>query len=295
MKTILRSLLPLAGAVLLCSGLSLPAAQAKDAGTVFVRFNFRSVQFTEAFDSDQQQADVEAAIAKDLASRLESQFPFWSFRLGTDSDFPQLNLWIEKNHPNWMLRMSLKTDANAADANTWGTALYPEIIQPNRTQWPVDIAKTLADLPPDQQAAILSVLKGAVPLGTDAAPIGPLPPPTASEARAVLPLPWEKFCRISGSWFVIKYRWATGGNQLGIVFIHSVGVELPYDYTPGQPQFKGITVLHHDWEFGGRSEPIEGHLQQLNQLHPIEFKLEVPKNEPGGCSDQAALKPAVAP
>ena len=244
------------------------------------------------------ETQIAAALAKILAARV----PYWSFQPGGADALPRLSVWVEKEkaHPDWEVRMALVSLAGEVGEVWTGRLFSPGDLErleglPASETWP-DSIRTAFDeslMEARQKEKILGVLQETIPLGREVAPVGPLPPPDPLKARSVLPLNWDKYCRLAKSEFRVVYRWAAEGE----VTLHSVGVVAHFPYKPGNPIFEGITVKHNKWEFGESVESIDQHLKDLRDLTPVSFYLKrfVKPNELSGPCSAMDAPPMVAP
>lgn len=280
---------------------------AQEPQAVFVSFTFRVPDFVTnpgpvlaGSLAPPKRAAMEAQVGASLAKILAARLPYWSFQPGRADALPRLSIWVEKGRPNWEVRMALVSLRGEVSEAWRGTLYSPGDLErfeglPAPGTWP-DSIQTVFDeslLEEHQKQTILSVLQETIPLGLEVAPVGPLPPPDPLKARSVLPLSWDKHCRLAKSEFRVVYRWAAEGE----VTLHSVGVVAHFPYKPGNPTFEGIAVKHNKWEFGERVESIDRHLKDLRDLTPVSFYLKkfVKPNElPGPCS-AADVPPMVAP
>lgn len=293
-----------AGLLLALAG---PRAGAQEPQTLFVSFTFRAPGFVTNPGSvltgnltAPQKAAMEARISASLAKILAGRFPYWSFQPGRADALPRLSVWVEKGHPDWEVRMALVGLAGEAGGAWRGRLFAPGDLErfaglPASETWP-DSIRTAFDesLMTEHQETILGVLQVSIPLGLEVVPVGPLPPSEPRKARAVLPLNWDKHCRLAKSEFRVVYRWASEGE----VTLHSVGIVGHFPYKPGNPVFEGITVRHNNWEFGGAMESIDQHLRDLSDLTPVSFylkKFNKPNELSGPCSAVDAPRLAVAP
>lgn len=284
------------------------AGQAQEPQALFVSFTFRAPDFVTdpgpvlaGSLTAPQRVTMETRIGASLAKVLEDRFPYWSFQPGRVDAVPRLSVWVEKGHPDWEVRMALVGLAGEAGAAWRGRLFAPGDLErfeglPASETWP-DSIRTAFDeslMAEHQKETILAVLQESIPLGRDVEAVGPLPPSEPRKARAVLPLSWDKHCRLAKSEFRVVYRWASEGE----VTLHSVGIVGHLPYNPGNPVFEGITVKHNNWEFGGAVEPIDRHLGDLSDLTPVSFYLEKfrkPNEISGPCSAVDAPRLAVAP
>jgi hypothetical protein len=239
---------------------------------------------------------MEARIGAMLAETLSkpSRFPYWSFRRGDGDSLPRLSVWIERGHPDWEVRMELVTSQGPAAESWKGRLFAPGDLEllgglPSPDAWPAAIRTAFdEELLGEQKEKILAVLEELVPLGVEVAPVGPMPPASAQMARAVLPLQWERYCRLARAEFRVVYNWSRGGE----VTLHSVGIVMPFQFNRN---FQGITILHRQWEFGGEPESIGPHLRDLKDLTPLSFYLKKPNTFARPCSAAEGPGLSVAP
>ena len=262
-------------------------ALAQEPQTIFVDFQFKAPSFASALASAPR-AEMEKKIGAALAQVLAgpTRFPYWTFRRGDSQSLPRLSVWVERGHPDWEVRMELLTSAGPAGEPWKGRLFAPGDLEltgglPSPDAWPDAIRTAFDDrLLSEQREKILSVLADLVPLGVEVLPLGPMPPASPQLARAVLPLQWERHCRLARAEFRVVYSWTQGGE----VTLHSVGIVMPFQFNPN---FQGITILHREWEFGGPPESISGHLRDLKELTPVSFYLVKPNTFSRPCSGAA--------
>jgi hypothetical protein len=281
---------------------------AQEPQTLFVSFTFRAPDFVTnpgavlaGSLTAPQRAAMEAQISASLAKILAGRFPYWSFQPGRSDALPRLSVWVEKGHPDWEVRMALVSLRGEAGEAWRGRLFAPGDLErfeglPASETWPDSIRAAFDEslMAEHQKETILGVLQESIPLGREVVPVGPLPPSEPRKARGVLPLDWDKHCRLAKSEFRVVYRWASEGE----VTLHSVGIVGHVPYTPGNPVFEGITVKHNTWEFGGAMEAIDQHLRDLSDLTPVSFylkKFNKPNELSGPCSAVDAHRLAVAP
>jgi hypothetical protein len=176
--------------------------------------------------------------------------------------------------------MTLVNAQGETDPSWDGTLYGPADLElaggiPEPSSWPRTIVTVFTErLLAENKQQILSALQESVPLGGEVAPV-----PSEDNLRAVLPLDWDKHCRLADSGFRIVYVWTQEGEVE--VTLHSVGTVSFYPY---KGTFKGIVVQHNDWEFAGRQEKVAQHLQDLANLTPRFFYLEKLKPRLQPCS-----------
>lgn len=258
------------------------ATRAQEPSSIGVSFAFRAKEFAggvPAIRRPEMETRISSALAEILAH--PSRFPFWSFTRTSADEEPRLSVWIEKVHHQWRLRMTLVTAQGETDTPWDGTLYGPADLElaggiPEPNSWPRTIAAVFTErLLPENKEKILTALQESVPLGGEVVPV-----PPEHNPRAVLPLDWDKHCRLADSGFRIVYVWTNEGE----VTLHSVGTVSFYPY---KGSFKGIVVQHLDWEFAGRQEKVAEHLQDLANLTPKFFYLEKLKRRVQPCSAAA--------
>ena len=242
---------------------------------IHVSFRFKALEFAQALPSSER-AVAEAAIAERSATHLLEKVPYWSFSSSAE-DPPLLIIWLQKGHPDWEIRMSLRTAAG--ERGPWKAKLFaPGDLEalgglPSPSRWPDTILAAFRDgLMTEHSPEVLATLEELIPLGRQVVPLGPQPPANPDQARAILPLKWEKYCSFAASEFRIVYQWTGGGE----VVLHSSGISMPFDYTPDQPAFRGMVVIHQFWESANQSVPIAERLPRLSELQPLAFYLVKP-------------------
>jgi hypothetical protein len=281
--------------------------EAQEPQRLYVSFTFRAPRFVTNPGSvlagsltAPQRAAMEAQISASLASILADRFPYWSFQPGRADMLPRLSVWVEKGHPDWEVRMALIGLRGEAGEAWRGRLFAPGDLErleglPASETWQDSIRAAFDEnlMAQHQKDTILGVLQESIPLGLEVVPVGPLPPSEPLKARAVLPLNWDKHCRLAKSEFRVIYRWASEGE----VTLHSVGIVGHFPFKPGNPVFEGITIKHNNWEFGGAMESIDRHLKDLGDLTPVSFYLKrfVKPNELAGSCSAADVPPMVAP
>jgi hypothetical protein len=264
-----------------------PRAVAQEPQTIFVDFQLKASSFTNMLAAAPR-AEMEKKIGADLAQVLAgpTRFPYWTFRRGDARALPRLSVWLERGHPDWEVRMALVTSAGPAGEPWKGRLFAPGDLElfgglPSPEAWPDAIRTAFEDrLLSEQREKILGLLADLVPLGVQVIPVGPMPPASPQLARAVLPLQWDRYCRLARAEFRVVYTWTQGGE----VTLHSVGIVMPFQFNPS---FQGITILHREWEFGGPPESISGHLGDLKELTPVSFYLVKPNTFSRPCSSAA--------
>ena len=292
-----------AGLLLAAAG----GAPGQEPQAVFVSFTFKAPEFVARPGppltgmTTAQRVAAEAQIGAALAKVLGSRFPYWSFKPGRIDAVPRLSVWVEKARPDWEVRMALVGFAGEPGEVWRGRLFAPGDLErfgglPAPESYPDAIRAAFDEnlVADRQKETILGVLQEAIPLGGEVVPAGPLPPAEARLARSVLPLDWDKYCRLAKSEFRVIYRWASEGE----VTLHSVGVVGHLPYRSGNPVFEGIAIKHNEWEFGGSRDPIDRHLGDLGKLTPVSFylkKFNTPNEVSGACSAVDAPRLSVAP
>ncbi len=281
-------------AACLCSA---SLALAQEPQSVSVNFTFKADEFKGVLPAAQTAA-MEKDFSERFAKLLAERLPFWNFQANGPAGDPQIAIWLEKSHPAWEIRASLAVPGLPAPRPWKATLFEPGDLErweglPGSDDWPDLVSKAFTErLLLEQEEKILSALQDSVPIGTDVALIGPVPPPTAEMARVVLPLEWQKHCGMAKSAFRIVYNWPQNGE----VTIHSIGVVLPAKYKPDAPRFDGVIVKLLTFEFAGTPVPMDQHLQHLKELSPKFFYLERAQLNAMSCTAPLdATQPSVAP
>src|ERR1700730_2954272 len=72
---------------------------------VYVGFEFQEPSLAGKL-SDATRATKQKEMSARLAAKLLSRFPFWSFKNGAATDYPRLNLWLEKHSKDeWQMQL----------------------------------------------------------------------------------------------------------------------------------------------------------------------------------------------
>jgi len=160
--------------------------------------------------------EISSRAAKSLAEKL----PYWQYKAGGDTDFPQLRVEVlRENSGKLLLGMSLMLApaGTSLPAGSWKDALFAPgdfLLSPVLPKEP-EAPKFFSDAFEQRilsNAAIvhglLIILSEAVPLGRTVVLI--LPPLNSDSPRAVLPIEWKDHCHeFAESEFVILSRTTT--------------------------------------------------------------------------------------
>ncbi len=205
--------------------------------------------------------------------------------VGTAEASPRrLDVWLS-SETEWSLCAAVRSKAERGDpaAPDWTVTLYPpgELDRltisgfPSRNDLPARIDEAFTRMLAAHDAAMLEKLKTIAPLGMLEAEISDDAPDVL-----VLPLPWERFCRLARSEFIVECRW---GNR-GIVRLHSIGTGLPLEYA-ADPPFSAVAVIHHKWEFPLTIEKSidDAQLTKLPELEPWLLYLRSVSEAPFDC------------
>ncbi len=248
---------------------------------------------------------VEQEISGRVANSLTKRLPYWQYKAGGDSDFPQLRIDVLKeNSGKLLLEMSLvlAPGGTSLPAGLWKDALFAPgdfILSPVLPREP-EAPKFFSDAfeqrilsNPAIVAGLLSTLSEAVPLGRTVVLI--LPPLSSDNPRAVLPIDWKDHCHeFAESEFVILSR--TTINEK--VKLFTTGMSQPLDYKPDLKQFSGVGVQVNFVQKAGDPAPqaLDSSAKaQVVLLTPIEFHLKEGRAHFASCDEDSIPAPSVAP
>lgn len=244
------------------------AGWCQDALPIAVQFEFREPAVDARFDQVPKYA-VENDISAELAKSCAKQFPFWVFQPTVGNATSRILIWISLKDSTWSLNALLVHPTGKAIRDHWSTVLYApgdldlHVLPKNRDWTPTIKAAFDGLLQSGSQNEILAAFQEFVPLGTQMAAV-------AAQSTAVLPLKFDKYQALSMSTFRILCDWS--GH--GVVVLHSTGTGSANDFTPDNPQYKGIWIVHNRWEFAGTPDDISRHAADLSTLKPRAFYLE---------------------
>jgi len=245
----------------------------QEAQGVNVKFAFRLPAVETRFEQVSQ-SDIEKDASVELAKSCWTHFPYWTFQ-ATAGDLPRLDAWLSLKNSTWSLNIALAHASGRKLKDKWSTVLYaPGDLDtgglPKDRAWTAKIKATFEGLlEGESENEILKALQEFAPLGTQVARV-------PAQSTAVLPLEFAKYQVLSLSSFRIMCQWP--GH--GVVVLHSTGTGAPNDFTPETPKYKGIWVVHNKWEFGGHSEEISAHMNDIQGLKTLAFYLEELKSPP---------------
>ncbi len=248
---------------------------------------------------------VEQEISGRVAKSVAEKLPYWQYKAGGDSDFPQLRVEVLKeNSGKLLLRMSLLLAPGGASppAGSWKDALFAPgdfLLSPVLPREP-EAPKFFSDAFEQQILSnpatvheLLSTLSDAVPLGGSVVLI--LPTLSSENPQAVLPIEWKDHCHeFAESEFVILSR--TASNEK--VKLLSKGMSQPLDYRPDLKQFSGVGVQVNFVQKAGDPAPqaLDSSAKaQVVQLTPIEFHLKEGNAHFASCDEDSVPAPSVAP
>jgi hypothetical protein len=258
---------------------------------VYVSFEFHEPSIAGKL-SDAARESRQKEMSVRLAAKLFSRYPFWSFQNGGATDYPRLNLWLEKHSQDeWQMHLNLVIQQALPEVSGWQVQLYPpgEIARrgfPSTAQLLDEIGKKFEDYLGSQSSNdILEKLELGAPLSMDIAPL-PVSAQSSQRALAVLPLQWDKFCSLSSSEFTITVRLTDGRAS-----INSKATGEAADYKPDNPQFQGLQIEHIEWiPQTGLPERISGHLQQLGQLTHAVVRIKRFTLDPTSCQSVSLVQ-----
>jgi len=245
--------------------------------------------------------EISSRAAKSLAEKL----PYWQYKAGGDTDFPQLRVEVlRENSGKLLLGMSLMLApaGTSLPAGSWKDALFAPgdfLLSPVLPKEP-EAPKFFSDAFEQRilsNAAIvhglLIILSEAVPLGRTVVLI--LPPLNSDSPRAVLPIEWKDHCHeFAESEFVILSRTTTNEK----VKLFTAGISQPLDYKPDLKEFSGVGVQVNFFQKAGDPAPqaLDSNAKaQVVHLTPIEFHLKEGKAHFASCDEDSVSAPSVAP
>jgi len=284
-------------AVTVLSLISVAPARAQHPSGVAVVFHAQLPLYKLSSTVEQE---ISGRVAKSVAEKL----PYWRYKAGGDSDFPQLRVEVLKeNSGKLLLRMSLVlAPGGASPAGSWKDALFAPgdfLLSPVLPREP-EAPKFFSDAFEQQILSnpatvheLLSTLSDAVPLGGSVVLI--LPTLSSENPQAVLPIEWKDHCHeFAESEFVILSR--TTNNEK--VTLLSKGMSQPLDYRPDLKQFSGVGVQVNFVQKSGDPAPqaLDSNAKaQVGRLTPIEFRLKEGKAHFASCDEDSVPAPSVAP
>ncbi len=284
-------------AVTVLSLISVAPARAQHPSGVAVVFHAQLPLYKLSSTVEQE---ISGRVAKSVAEKL----PYWRYKAGGDSDFPQLRVEVLKeNSGKLLLRMSLVlAPGGASPAGSWKDALFAPgdfLLSPVLPREP-EAPKFFSDAFEQQILSnpatvheLLSTLSDDVPLGGSVVLI--LPTLSSENPQAVLPIEWKDHCHeFAESEFVILSR--TTSNEK--VTLLSKGMSQPLDYRPDLKQFSGVGVQVNFVQKAGDPAPqaLDSNAKaQVGRLTPIEFRLKEGKSHFASCDEDSVPAPSVAP
>lgn len=240
-------------------------AAAQEASTIFVVFEADVPAITAMLDDPVTTA---SDTAEQLAASLSKRIKFWNFKEGAAGQFPRLRI-VVRDDAWYSMRMMLSLSAADPEREVAGARWFEEGYLdthgfPAEKDVPASAAKAfttgiLEAAEGNVPERVIEALK-RVPLGRSALPTTPV-----ENARAVLPLIWDRYFFLSNSEFLIRCN--TPG---GTVWLHSVGTMGQIPHSAG---FRGLEVKHVRYIFAHQPEDIAGHLSDLVHLTPEDFFL----------------------
>jgi len=278
----------LLGVLMLCF---ISPAHAQTSLPVYVSFEFQEPSIAGKL-SDIARESRQKEMSARLATKLLSRYPFWSFQNGRATDYPRLNLRLEKHSKDeWQMQLNLVVQQALPEVSRWQIQLYPpgEIASrgfPSTAQLLNEIGKKFDEYLGTQSSNdVLEKLELGAPLSLDIAPL-PLSKQPPQRALAVLPLQWDKFCSLSSSEFTITARLTSGRAS-----INSKATGEAADYKPDNPQFQGLQIEHIEWiPQTGVPEGVASHLQQLGQLTQVVVRIKRFTLDPTSCQSVSLVQ-----
>lgn len=222
-------------------------------------------------------AEVEQAIAAELAVKLPGYFRHWSYAgapSASNQDY-SLHFSIEKQGGDQVV--TLKLNAKGEVGGTWTGVWMPagELAArgfPDRATAGAKVAKDIARLLLDKhQAEIAGRMKAKVPVATAAQwqrVVG-----RSEEPRLVLPLRWPGSRGLVNSSFLVKCVW----RGKGPVELKTLALDTPalYDDAASQSRYEALTLKPLMRIFGADRAPVVPRIaREVRKLEPIVVYLD---------------------
>ena len=250
--------------LLISAGIAVEAS-AQTALPVFVNFRFK--------DSVRNPLIVasEPKISELLAKSMSEDYRYWDFRAGKPTDFPRLDVWLEKAS-GWDMKMEFYLSAGATRKpdKAWQCVLFETGETDRRFNGGLPPGERFAEeinkafksrMLGSQREAISTILKKYAPLGNVLMRTEP--------TRAVLALNWDNYRALGKSRFKIVTSKGTGANAVSVTLL-SEATGHPEPYPGSAPPWKAIAVKHLKFD----NDAITAHLGELRQLQLQTFFLD---------------------
>jgi hypothetical protein len=257
-------------------------SSAQDALPIHVRFAFNTDAVGPRF-LNMAQSDVEKTISGELAQVCSTSLHPWRCDVGGEGA-PALQVSLLLRQNVWYVQTELVHSPGRPLPDTWTALLFStEDLRirglPMDDRWTPPIRtvfQQMLDGTSKTGKEILAAVEEFVPLGTL---VGVIPQSVYPLPSAVLPLRWDVYKDIAGCRFRIYFRNTRGD----LVILHSGGMGRGIEFTPDQPQYTGVLVVHEFYQLGALSPaPVAEHLQELLDLTPVEFYVEEVRSMPAG-------------
>ena len=221
-------------------------------------------------------AEVERAIADEIAKRLPKYFRHWSYAsaAAVSSRDYALSFRIHKRGGNQVVTMSMT--AKDEIGGTWDAVWIPagELAArgfPDRTLAGARVAKEIAEILLDEkQTEITARMKQKIPVATAAQwqrVIGPKESP-----RLVVPLRWPGSQSLAHSKFRVMCDWpGRGPAELQTTALNEAA---DYDDAESRSSYKALTLKPLMRIFDQTSTPVAKVARELRKLKPIVVYLE---------------------
>jgi len=245
--------------------------------------------------------EISSRAAKSLAEKL----PYWQYKAGGDTDFPQLRVEVlRENSGKLLLGMSLMLApaGTSLPAGSWKDALFAPgdfLLSPVLPKEP-EAPKFFSDAFEQRILSNAAIVRGLLIILSEAVPLGRtvvliLPPLNSDSPRAVLPIECKDHCHeFAESEFVILSRTTTNEK----VKLFTAGISQPLDYKPDLKEFSGVGVQVNFFQKAGDPAPqaLDSNAKaQVVHLTPIEFHLKEGKAHFASCDEDSVPAPSVAP
>jgi predicted membrane protein len=238
----------------------------------YVSFKFDVDEVAQLYGTNA--AAVQRAISVRMATNLASQFSYWDFQADLATNYPRLEVWLERN-TSWTINMKLVPGLGVSSVpkdDSWSTDLFaPGQLTgegfPSKKDLPDKIVERFGSvLLAKKESLIRGDLQTYVPLVHSVHPPEAVPVPTNQMTNAVLPLEWSRYQTLCISLFRIECRKKLAGP---VVNIYSQGQGQCSAY-PLNSSLRGLTVEHQRWG----SDEFRLHLNEVTQLNPLRIYLE---------------------
>jgi hypothetical protein len=282
----------------------LSVAHAQKTPPVGVSFEFSEPELTQLLPRQELLAR-QNEISSTLAKKCWDLIHIWDFGPG-DSDRSAVHVFLE-NSGAWKIQIQLQLASGPSQNGPWSISLFkpqdldswggrlPSLASEPQV-WSRFITDAFVRFLNANKKDLIQQLR-LVPLGSHVFPIFQGSPGRIEDARAVLPLEWQKYKNLNQSDFRIDCR-SSGGDAI-TVYSRATGAKMSFK-DPVAAKVEGIVVQYREFESSSsKREDIRSHLADLSNYRPVGFYLEqlnAPREDQGQSVDprkQLAYSPDI--